>query len=107
VSRQFKSANGSKARLPPLRLPPLTFRCSVLSEMASFATKPTGALAISCFSWLNSNVAARVEAKALLALAGKNGDTIESVRELISVPPEIEVLLRTYVRCHQPRVERS
>jgi hypothetical protein len=91
----MKSAHGFKASLPPLAL-----RRSVLSAMPSFASKPARVLAISSFSWFNSNVAARVEAKALLALAGKNGDTIESLRELIAVPPEIEVLLRTYVRCH-------
>lgn len=45
--------------------------------------------------WLNRKVAARVEARALLVMAGKNGDTIDSVRELISVRPEIEALLQS------------
>jgi hypothetical protein len=51
-------------------------------------------------------VAARVEAKALLALAGKNGDTIESLRELISVPSEIEAVLSAFARAY-PEEERE
>jgi hypothetical protein len=50
--------------------------------------------------WFNSKFAARVEAKALFVMVGKNGDTVESLRELISVPPEIETLLRTYAQFH-------
>ena len=50
--------------------------------------------------WFNRKFAARVEAKAPFVMVGKNGDTVESLRELISVPPEIETLLRTYAQFH-------
>ena len=33
-------------------------------------------------------------------MIGRNGDTIESIRELIMVPPEIERTLRLYLRWH-------
>jgi hypothetical protein len=33
-------------------------------------------------------------------MVGKNGDTVESLRELISVPPEIETLLQAYAQFH-------
>ena len=41
-----------------------------------------------------------VEARALLALVGRNGDTVDTIRELISVPPRIETPLRTYGQGH-------
>lgn len=43
---------------------------------------------------------ARAEARALLVMVGSNGDTLETVRDLIAVPPEIEKLLRTYAKFH-------
>jgi hypothetical protein len=39
-------------------------------------------------------------AQKLLMLVGRNGDTIESIRELIAVPPEIERTLRLFVLEH-------
>jgi hypothetical protein len=39
---------------------------------------------------------ARTEAKALLVIARRSGDTTESLRELIAEPPEIKTLLRAY-----------
>jgi hypothetical protein len=51
-------------------------------------------------AWLDRKFAARIEARALLATVGKNGDTIETLRELISVPPDIEALLRAFARTH-------
>jgi hypothetical protein len=39
--------------------------------------------------WLDRKFAARIEAKALLVTVGKKGTTIESLRELISVPPGV------------------
>ena len=50
--------------------------------------------------WLDRKFAARIEAKALLVTVGKKGTTIESLRELISVPPEVEALLLAYARTH-------
>ena len=37
---------------------------------------------------------AKQEASPDCQLAGQNGDTVESLRELIAVPPRIEALLR-------------
>src|ERR1700680_2465575 len=51
-------------------------------------------------AWLDRKSAARAEVRALLVAVGKNGDTVESLRELISVPPEVEALLRAYGRAH-------
>jgi hypothetical protein len=50
----------------------------------------------------------RREAQALLILARNNGDA-EAVKELIDVPPEIELLLRTYAKfnpSHGAEIER-
>jgi hypothetical protein len=52
--------------------------------------------------------AERCEARALLILARHNGDA-EAVKELIDVPPPIELLLRTYAKfnpSHGAEIER-
>ena len=41
------------------------------------------------------NQSPRAEARSLYAMARRNGDT-EGIRELISVPPKIEAVLRAY-----------
>jgi hypothetical protein len=41
---------------------------------------------------------ARSEARNLLALVGRNGDTVDSIRELIAVPSDIERTLRLFLR---------
>lgn len=46
--------------------------------------------------WLDRPVAPREEAISLFALVGRNGDTVESVRELIAVPPRMEAALLLY-----------
>lgn len=46
--------------------------------------------------WLDRPVAPREEALSLFALVGRNGDTVESIRELIAVPPHIEAALLLY-----------
>ena len=46
--------------------------------------------------WLDRPVAPREEAISLFALIGRNGDTVESVRELIAVPPCVEATLLGY-----------
>ena len=38
---------------------------------------------------------AKQEARQLASMLGKNGDTVESLRELIAVTPQTEALLRT------------
>ncbi len=53
---------------------------------------------------------ARAEAQSLLKLVGKNGDTVETVRELIGVSPRIEAMLKLYAEKHQEdaaEIERS
>ena len=50
--------------------------------------------------WLGCTASPRQEARALFAMIGRNGDTVESIRELIAVPPRIEHLLRLYLRQH-------
>jgi len=42
----------------------------------------------------------KAEALALYALLGKNGDTVETICAVISVPPKIEAALRAYARKH-------
>lgn len=46
--------------------------------------------------WLDRPVAPREEALSLFTLVGRNGDTVQSVRELIAVPPNIEAALWLY-----------
>ena len=46
--------------------------------------------------WLDRAVAPREEALSLFALIGRNGDTVEPVRELIAVPPRMEAALLLY-----------
>lgn len=40
------------------------------------------------------------EARSLFAMIGRNGDTVESIRELIAVPANIENALTLYVSQH-------
>jgi hypothetical protein len=53
-----------------------------------------------CSRWLDWNAKPTDEARKLLLLVGRNGDTIESVRDLIAVPPEIERTMRLFVLQH-------
>lgn len=46
--------------------------------------------------WLDRAVPPQKEALSLFALVGRNGDTVESIRELIPVPPRIERRLLLY-----------
>lgn len=46
--------------------------------------------------WLCGGLSAKAEARMLFSLIGRNGDTLETVRELIAVPPETEALLRQF-----------
>jgi hypothetical protein len=48
--------------------------------------------------WLDRPVAPLEEAISLFALIGRNGDTVESVRELIAVPPRMETALILYAQ---------
>jgi hypothetical protein len=48
--------------------------------------------------WLDRAIAPREEALSLFALVGRNGDTVESVRELIAVPHSIETALLLYAQ---------
>lgn len=43
---------------------------------------------------------AKAEAWALLPLIGKNGDTVETLRALIAIPPRFERALRAYAERH-------
>jgi hypothetical protein len=51
--------------------------------------------------WLDWNARPTDEARSLFKLVGRNGDTVESVRELIAVPPETERNLRSFI-CQHP-----
>jgi hypothetical protein len=53
-----------------------------------------------CSCWLDWNAKPTDEARKLLMLIGRNGDTIESIRDLIAVPPEIERTMRLFVLEH-------
>jgi hypothetical protein len=53
-----------------------------------------------CSRWLDWNAKPTEEARKLLMLVGRNGDTIESIRDLIAVPPEIERTMRLFVLQH-------
>jgi hypothetical protein len=48
--------------------------------------------------WLDCTASAREEARILFEMMQRSGDTVESIRELIVVPPEIEEAL--YARRH-------
>jgi hypothetical protein len=43
--------------------------------------------------WLERAIVARAEALSLFAMVGRNGETLESVRELIAVPSQTETKL--------------
>jgi hypothetical protein len=43
---------------------------------------------------------AKAEARALLPLVGKNGDTVETLRALICVQPKTERALRAFAQAH-------
>jgi hypothetical protein len=53
-----------------------------------------------CFQWLDGAHAPRDEARGLFVLVRGNAASVESVRDLIAVPPEIEATLRLYARHH-------
>jgi len=48
--------------------------------------------------WLESTATPREETRNLFALVGKNGDTVDSIRELIAAPPLIEHALGLYAK---------
>src|ERR1700694_3653076 len=58
-----------------------------------------GAVEQSC-CWLESTATPWEEARGLFARIESSGDTVESIRELIAVPPKIEETLRRYARRH-------
>ena len=47
----------------------------------------------------------REEARNLVALIGRNGNTVESIRQLIAVPANIEQALKHYARLHPQDAE--
>jgi hypothetical protein len=53
-----------------------------------------------CFQWIDGTQAPRDEARGLFVLIRSNVASIESVRDLIAVPPEIEAALRRYASHH-------
>lgn len=53
-----------------------------------------------CFEWLDGDHAPRDEARGLFVLIRGDADSVESVRELIAVPPEIEAVLCLYAKRH-------
>jgi len=50
--------------------------------------------------WLKSTATPKEEARNLYAMMARSGDTIESIRDLIAVPPETEALLSLYAKHH-------
>jgi hypothetical protein len=50
--------------------------------------------------WLGCTASPREEARALFVMVGRNGDTVDSIRELITVPPGIERTLCLYLLRH-------
>jgi hypothetical protein len=50
--------------------------------------------------WLGCTASPREEARSLFAMIGRNGDTIDSIRELIAVPSDVEQALRLYIQRH-------
>ena len=57
-------------------------------------------IADDCSHWLGCTATPREEARSLFAMIGRNGDTVESIRELIAVPPNIEDALLLYAARH-------
>jgi hypothetical protein len=53
-----------------------------------------------CFQWLDGSHAPRDEARGLFGLVRRNAASVESVRDLIAVPPEIEAVLCLYAKRH-------
>ena len=53
-----------------------------------------------CFQWLAGAFAPRDEARSLFVLIRRNAASVESIRDLIAVPPEIEAALCLYARHH-------
>jgi len=53
-----------------------------------------------CFEWLDGDHAPRDEARGLFVLIRGEAAAIESVRDLIAVPPEIEAVLCLYAKHH-------
>jgi hypothetical protein len=50
--------------------------------------------------WLDGALAPRAEARRLLALVRTDATSLESIRDLITVSPRIEDVLRFYMRTH-------
>jgi hypothetical protein len=53
-----------------------------------------------CFQWLDGPRAPRDEARGLFVLIRGNAASVESIRDLIAVPPEIEAVLCLYAKHH-------
>ena len=53
-----------------------------------------------CFEWLGGDHAPRDEARGLFVLIRRHAASVEAVRDLIAVPPEIEAVLFLYAKGH-------
>jgi hypothetical protein len=51
--------------------------------------------------WLDRTASPREEARILFAMVGRNGETVESLQELIAIPPQIQEALTLYA-CKHP-----
>jgi serine/threonine protein kinase len=50
------------------------------------------------FQWFEGDLGPRTEARGFVALVRADGESVESVRELIDIPPRVERVLRSYMR---------
>jgi hypothetical protein len=73
-----------QAQIPEVVLPP-----GAIKELAELENDGLGA-------W--STQSAWAEAQILFDMVGRNGDTVEGIRELVRVPAKIESALRIYAR---------
>jgi len=96
---------------PAFSEPPEDVTLDVRAEAGAHATQGTPEpLEEEPDALLWTATSAEAEACLLFAMLGRNGDTPESLRKLIAVPPRIEAVLRTYARQHpetQEWIERA
>lgn len=77
------------ATCPQVQTPEVVLAPGAVKELAGLENDGLGA-------W--GTQSAKAEARMLFAMVGRDGDTLQSIRELIRVPAKIEATLRAYAR---------
>jgi hypothetical protein len=69
-------------------------------QIQTFEVIPPIAVEKTDSHWLERTASPREEARILFEMMQRSGGTVESIRELIAIPPEVKAALTLYARRH-------